>query len=264
MYKVHTVSLCANNKLILTLNTFSLFVFLSAEDCKDLRGGATSEGLRVDAPGSSHMSGHSGELRILSVHGKGEGPLALDGHDTLFAASEPEAPSSLSGDHSGVKILDCSVRLVHHEELTGHRGGRKGQPRVLLGKGLPDNTKTTFLKRTHKGEKPYGCDQCKKRFPSKGTLANHMRTHTGEKPFKCDQCMKSYQQKSYLKIHMRTHSGEKPFKCDQCKKCFSQSSNLKLHMKITGRCPVCVCSATPASATRAICVCTCSSTRAME
>ena len=116
MYKVHTVSLCANNKLILTLNTFSLFVFLSAEDCKDLRGGATSEGLRVDAPGSSHMSGHSGELRILSVHGKGEGPLALDGHDTLLTASEVEAPSSLSGGHSGAKSLEGGERPVRPEE----------------------------------------------------------------------------------------------------------------------------------------------------
>ncbi|CAL8315702.1 unnamed protein product [Arctogadus glacialis] len=80
------------------------------------------------------MSSHSGELRILSVYGQGEGPLAVDVHNTLFAASELEALSSLSADHSVAKSLNCSVRLVCLEELTGHRGGRKGRPGVLCGK----------------------------------------------------------------------------------------------------------------------------------
>ncbi|CAL8240262.1 unnamed protein product, partial [Gadus morhua 'NCC'] len=101
-------------------------------DCSTQRG-AISESLRVDAPGSSHMSSHSGELRILSVYGQGEGPLAVDGHDTLFAVSELEGLSSLSADHSVAKSLNCSVRLVRLE-LTGHQGGRKGRPGVLCGK----------------------------------------------------------------------------------------------------------------------------------
>ncbi|CAL8397327.1 unnamed protein product [Boreogadus saida] len=96
--------------------------------------GDTSESLGVDAPGSSHMASHNGELRILSVYGKGEGPLAVDGHDTLFTTSEVEALSSLSADCSVAKSLNCSVRLVRLEELTGHRGGRKGRPGVLCGK----------------------------------------------------------------------------------------------------------------------------------
>ena len=60
-----------------------------------------------DSPGSSHMSGHNGELRILSVYGKGEGPLAVDGHDTLFTAS---------ADHSVVKSLERGERSVCGEE----------------------------------------------------------------------------------------------------------------------------------------------------
>ena len=62
------------------INTITFFVFLSAEDCND----STSESLYVDAPGSSHMSSHNRELGILSVYRKGEGPLVLDGHNTLF------------------------------------------------------------------------------------------------------------------------------------------------------------------------------------
>ena len=55
-----------------------------------------------------------GELRILSVHGQGEGPLVVDGHDTLFTAAKLEALSSLSV----AKSLDCGERLVCREERT--------------------------------------------------------------------------------------------------------------------------------------------------
>ncbi|CAL8235683.1 unnamed protein product, partial [Boreogadus saida] len=95
----------------------------AGEDCdafgdRSTQRGATSESLGVDAPGSSQMSSHSGELRILSVYGKGEGPLAVDGHDTLFTASEVEALNSLSADHSAAKSLERGERLVCHEELS--------------------------------------------------------------------------------------------------------------------------------------------------
>ena len=99
------------------------FLSFSAEDCDDFgdhstQRGATSDCLHVDAPGSSHMSSHSEELRILSVHGKGEGPLALRGHDALFTASKRDAKNSLSADHSVVKSLVRGEQLVHREELT--------------------------------------------------------------------------------------------------------------------------------------------------
>ncbi|CAL8239089.1 unnamed protein product, partial [Gadus morhua 'NCC'] len=122
-------------------------------DCSTQRGD-TSESLGVDAPGSSHMAGHNGELRILSVYGKGEGPLAVDGHDTLFTTSEVEALSSLSVDRSVAKSMNCSVRLVRLEELTGHRGGRKGRPGVLGGKVIPNNDNMIVHMRTKPGEKP--------------------------------------------------------------------------------------------------------------
>ncbi|CAL8311317.1 unnamed protein product [Gadus morhua 'NCC'] len=96
---------------------------MPAVDCDAFRDrstqrGATSESLDVDAPGSSHWSSHSEELKILSVYGKGEGPLAVDGHDTLSTASEVEALNSLSADHSVAKSLERGERLVCHEELS--------------------------------------------------------------------------------------------------------------------------------------------------
>ena len=64
------------------------------------------------------MSSHGRELKILSVYGKGEGPLAVGGHDTLFTTSEVEALNSLSADHSAAKSLERGERLVCREELS--------------------------------------------------------------------------------------------------------------------------------------------------
>ena len=70
----------------------------------------------MDAPGSSHMSSRNRELRILSVYGKGEGPLAVHGHDTLFTTSEVEALSSLSADRSVAAGLEHGERLICGED----------------------------------------------------------------------------------------------------------------------------------------------------
>ena len=108
-------------------NDFVFFFFPSAEDCdafgdRSMQCGDASESLGVDAPGSSHMSSHSGELKIESVYGKGEGPLAVDGHDTLFTVSEVEDLNSLSADHSVAKSLDRRERLVRRRERSAQVG----------------------------------------------------------------------------------------------------------------------------------------------
>ncbi|CAL8407045.1 unnamed protein product [Arctogadus glacialis] len=271
----------------------------AVEDCdafgdRSTQRGATSESLGVDGPGSSHMFSHSGELKILSVYGKGEGPLAVGGHDTLFTASEVEALNSLSADHSAAKSLERGERLVCHEELSvqetpdtisikveedigggmpavddgndirdcstqrgdtseslrvdapgsSHMASHNGELRILsvYGKGegplavdgwkvSPNNANMIVHMRTRPDEKPYGCDQCNKRYGRKDSLRIHTMTHSGEKPYSCDQCTKSFSQSNDLKSHMRTHTGEKPYRCDQCTMSFSQSNNLKIHMR---------------------------------
>ena len=97
----------------------------------------------MDAPGSSHISSHTEEMKILCVHGKGEGPLATDVHDTLFTSSEVEALNSLSADHSAAKSLERGERLVCHEELSVQVGNH------LLIQHPNEASSVTTLKQTH-------------------------------------------------------------------------------------------------------------------
>ncbi|CAL8368988.1 unnamed protein product [Gadus morhua 'NCC'] len=244
------------------------------EDCDDFGDRSTQHATPVslhgDAPGSSRMSSHREELRILNVYGNGEGPLAVDCHDTLFTVSEVEALSSLSADHSVAKSLECGERLVRLEELTGQqtpdpilikeeedigggmppveafdvgdRSTQRGGTSDSLHVDAPGSSNmSSHNGHTHTDEKPYGCGQCMRSFKLKGNLKLHMMTHSGEKPYSCDQCAKRFSQSYNLKIHMRTHSGEKPHRCDQCVKRFDRSSDLKFHMRTHSREKPCVC-----------------------
>ncbi|CAL8390522.1 unnamed protein product [Boreogadus saida] len=143
-------------------------------DCSMQRGD-TSESLRVDAPGSSHMASHSGELRILSVYGKGEGPLAVDGW---------------------WKVSPNNANMIVHMRTRPDE------------KPYGQSSSLKIHMRTHTGQKPYRCDQCNKRYGWKRSLRSHKMTHSEEEPYSCDQCTKSFTQHSTLNVHMKTHTGE--------------------------------------------------------
>ncbi|KAJ3587314.1 hypothetical protein NHX12_010912 [Muraenolepis orangiensis] len=233
----------------------------AVEDCDDFGDrSTTSESLHVDAPGSSHMSGHDEELRILNIHGQGEGPLVVDGHDTLFTASELEALSSLSPDHS-----------ITHDSLLSFNSGPGER---LPARGTQDNAggpnrdghaerlhrlqvASLSLKHTMAGEDkgrrpgPFGsqfplqhnmvfppgaaknldCSFCGERFSSREELIVHRAGHTGEAPIPCALCGKSFANKATLNIHMRIHTGEKPYVCVHCGKRFTQNGSLKIHLR---------------------------------
>uniref|UniRef100_A0A4W6CJQ5 C2H2-type domain-containing protein n=1 Tax=Lates calcarifer TaxID=8187 RepID=A0A4W6CJQ5_LATCA len=110
-----------------------------------------------------------------------------------------------------------------------------------------------------KGEKPFGCSVCGKRYHQGKLLIIHSKLHskekrhfkrsgdvgcTEEKPFSCSLCGKRFEKSYNLIAHVRVHTGEKPFTCSVCKTCFKTRHALMNHMRIhTGekpfRCSVC-------------------------
>lgn len=56
---------------------------------------------------------------------------------------------------------------------------------------------------THTGARPYACDKCDKKFPTKGNLHNHSKTHDATR-YSCplDTCKRSYSNTNNLKVRI--------------------------------------------------------------
>nr|XP_057919217.1 zinc finger protein 239-like [Doryrhamphus excisus] len=217
----------------------------------------------MESGGTSCQTGTNEELRIVSVHGRGQGPLQ-DELEALFAAADQQVFSTqdLAVTHEGFLsgppgaamrgMQDESVGAARSGQLdkvanTGHpshaglfppKPGPASQSHAVsksldcnfCGKVFPSREDMIVHRAAHTGESPVSCAMCGKSFANKTTLGIHMRIHTGEKPYACSLCGKRFTQNGSLKIHLRTHSGEKPYSCSQCSASFNNPSNLRRHM----------------------------------
>ena len=75
----------------------------------------------------------------------------------------------------------------------------------------------------------YVCHVCGKHFQQKQYLYVHMKQHLQPKAFACNVCDKKFTYKCNLKNHLTTHSEEKPFQCDICLKLFRRKEVLASH-----------------------------------
>ena len=92
------------------------------------------------------------------------------------------------------------------------------------------------VRRTHSGQRPYGCDVCHKTFGHSVSLAQHQAVHTQERSFSCKQCGKTFKRSSTLSTHLLIHSDTRPYPCQYCGKRFHQKSDMKKHTYIhTGK-----------------------------
>ncbi len=98
----------------------------------------------------------------------------------------------------------------------------------------------------HTGAKRYECQHCGRKFAHKSHITRHMITHGSSGTYQCSMCGRSFYTESLMASHMRTHTGEKPFECDICGKHFTQRSNMLAHRRVLHlderkpyRCSVC-------------------------
>ncbi|XP_070693277.1 oocyte zinc finger protein XlCOF8.4-like [Pempheris klunzingeri] len=221
------------------------------------QGGVATRTQNLEPVDSSCLTGSDEGLRIVSVHGRGEGPLQ-EVSDTLFSVSELQAFSSLSPDHNVThdSVLNFTTGASDRALMRGMQDNNVGQARnSQLERNQSTQMASTALNPIvgadgHVGHpshvsqlsqqqsifpqtvnKSLDCSFCGEHFLSREDLIVHRASHTGESPIPCSFCGKSFVNKTTLSIHMRIHTGEKPYACAQCGKRFTQNGSLKIHLR---------------------------------
>lgn len=175
-----------------------------------------------------HM--HSNAQKYVACHICGKSVVKLNLNQHLKIHTE----------RSIISCEQCSKQFYHQQSLAQHiRRVHEHEERVykhlcsICGQGVASPAELIRHLRSHTGEKPYQCDQCKNKYKTPKALKSHINAaHLDVRPFSCSLCSRAFHTKNILANHMRTHTGERPFQCVICKKSFGTKSVLKTHMKV--------------------------------
>ncbi|KAJ8356808.1 hypothetical protein SKAU_G00196020 [Synaphobranchus kaupii] len=200
--------------------------------------------------------------------------------DDLLSSSAEDSDGSLEGSNAEEKQggMSRSLRSRKQPPVASERGPLQPGERYchvcsLCGKVFGSLTKlTAHYQGVHKGEKPYSCDVCGKRYKSAYGLEGHRRVHTGETPYACGRCGQRFRLLFQLRTHeagrcggdglgcavcgkvlatlasldthRRIHTDERPHTCASCGKRFRTRGNLRRHLPVHSkskplRCAVC-------------------------
>lgn len=95
----------------------------------------------------------------------------------------------------------------------------------------------THIRRVHRRDFRYHCEQCGKGFMSNYDLEDHKASHLNAKTFVCEYCGNTYSQKSYLVAHKRVihriqKTAPKQHRCELCSKSFASEYSLRNHASL--------------------------------
>nr|XP_039269387.1 zinc finger protein 99-like [Styela clava] len=134
------------------------------------------------------------------------------------------------------KVLSTPNALNRHMLI--HKGDRPFECEICNKKFTQSGHLTRHISVVHMGERKYPCDVCGKHFSEMSHVKKHYaRIHAAKEavnnkpmPFTCEVCGKPFMFELYLNNHRVVHTGEKPYTCEVCGKCFGYKSSLNKHM----------------------------------
>ncbi|XP_061724021.1 zinc finger protein OZF-like [Cydia pomonella] len=170
-----------------------------------------------------------------------------DGTSEPVAGDEPPVkPEPLDGwiDGTPDEILYDMLRL---NKAAGDGASAEDEPLMACSDGIAARAReqlampcSVVLERlrgdatVQSGDKPYGCEQCGKRFNNKYILSKHIQhTHlsSGPKEFPCELCSSTFKTESLMLEHEKIEHGVTDFTCAKCEYTTINKRRLQAHLK---------------------------------